>query len=204
MRMRRSFRRGRFGASGGGSKPTRDWVSLNAGWILDVAVTTASPLITLQAPTTLALTSDPPEDLTVLRIVGDFSVTIQDSGDGFASWTLALIRQDTPFTPTLLWQDDADKRILWSRTYFAQSTVGTNFTAYRPPGTLSYGPLATPTMTVLGEASELTHIDIAPKVRLTAGQGLYLVAYENAVAFSSNVTTASQSVRMLYQRSRRR
>lgn len=192
--MRRRFVRRGFRSSGG-AKPTRDWVSVVAGWnaLTGLTVTTASPLITLQAPTTLALTSDPPEDLTVLRLIGDFQVGLANVSS--ASWTLALIRQDTPFTPSLTFVDDADKRMLWSQTYDAN--LAALSVTWSPPGTADNG-----TVFVGGLPREATHLDISPKVKLSAGQGLYLVAYENEQGAS--FTTVSWNMRMLYQRSRRR
>lgn len=187
--MRRGFKRRSFGSKG--AQPTRSWVSLNVAWTFNaVAVTSTSSLISLQAPTTLALTSDPPEDLTILRIKGDFSVSMSNV---VATWVMALLVQDTTWTPSNDFQDDADKRILWSQTY-ANSTAAA--VTYDPPGVINVGSIISNTV------REATHIDIAPKVRLEAGKALYLVAYEQSQG--ATFTTNSENMRMLFQRSGRR
>ena len=184
-RGRTAMRRG-FGRSGG---PPRTWVSLNVGWQLNTATPGKSSLVSLQAPTTLALTSDPPEDLTVLRVVGEFSVSMTDAGD----WTLALMVQDTDWTQSATFTDDADKRILWSQHYTSVATG----TSWVPPGMIvnsggdeQVGP------------ARATFIDISPKVRLEPGKALYLVAYETGG--TATFIVSGDTMRMLFQRSRRR
>lgn len=189
--MRRRFVR-RFGGTG---RPTRVWASLSGDVVFAaVSATTTSTLIQLQAPASLAsLTSDPPEDMTVLRLTGAFTVTI--AGDSTANWTLALLVQDTAWTPGATFSVDADKRILWHRTYQATNATSDN---WRPPGTYSAsGAGAQPTQ----EAD--VSFDIAPKVRIEAGKALFMVAYEN-VATSGTLTMACADLRVLFQRSQRR
>lgn len=184
--------RKRYGRSSGGRGPSREWVSLSTGWaLLTVASTTATPLMQLQAPTMLNLTSDPPEDLTVLRVVGSFNCLVSDPG---GSWTLALVVQDTTWTPSAFFADDADKRILWSRTFRNGAAMGAE--VWTEPGVLtSQGsrlPFNRDTVTV----------DITPKVKLEAGKALYLVAYEQDPG--STLTTGTEDMRLLFQRSGRR
>lgn len=188
MRHFKRTRSARF--AGRGARPSRQWVSLQAGWSHNTAVTAAVSLISLQAPTTLALTSDPPEDLTILRIVGEFTTTLSAEG----SWVLALLAQDTDWTPTTF-ANDSDKRILWSQAYTNPTTATT--LAWSPPGHMS-GTAVTNLEVVLRNA---VYIDIQPKVRLETGKALYLVAYEllNGATFTSTGTT----VRMLMQRTAR-
>lgn len=174
-----------------GYKPTRTWVSLANGWSFsNVSTTSTSVLMSLEAPTTLNLTSDPPEDVTVLRIVGDYLVLLTASP---ATWTLALLVQDQTWTPTTF-AGDADKRILWSKTYFWN---GSNVSAqWFSSLFVSNGD------TVTGCHPEMTRVDIAPKVRLEPGKALFLVAYETSGAAS--FSTDPGNVRMLFQRSGRR
>lgn len=172
------------------SRPSRSWVSLDTGFSFTaITVTSASSLISLQAPTSLALTSDPPEDLTVLRIKGDFETLIAANT---GRWVLALLMQDTTWTPSSTFAPDADKRILWSQTY--ESGAATSLLVY--PGWMNVGG------TIIEAPREMWHIDVAPKVKLEAGKALYLAAYEEAG--SSGLTVAGLSVRMLFQRTGKR
>lgn len=186
----RSFRRG-------APRPERDWCSLTTNFTLSALTATGtSALVVLQQPTDLSnLTSDPPETLTVLRIVGNFDCSL--TGATAAQWTLALTVQDASWTPasgTTGFRDDSDKRLLWTRTF--QATNATSDTWYGDGTRLANA-------VVVGHAQPAyTQVDIAPKVRIQAGQALYLVGYEQAGAGTLTVTTAN--MRMLYQRSGRR
>lgn len=192
--------RGRFGNRISprftGTKPTRQWASISQGWAFAaITVTSTSTLMQLQAPTDLTnLTSDPPEDLTILRIRGSMLVTL--SGSGVAAWTLALTVQDTVWTPGATFPVDADKRILWSRSFNA-----TNDTSdiWEPPGVyIASGSGAT----AFASNPNATDVDLAPKVKLETGKALFLVAYENAGA--GTLTVDSEDMRVLFQRTRRR
>lgn len=185
--MKRFVRRAR----GGTARPTRTWVSLNAGYALSaITATTSATLLSLQAPTSLTLTSDPPEDMTVLRIRGSMNVLLSAAG----SWTLALLVQDTTWTPSTAFEDDADKRILFSQTF--RNTLATT-KVWNPDGTVEYGSGG-----VTGVTSNVTQVDISPKVRIGAGQALFLVGYEDTGAAALTVDTAE--MRLLFQRSGRR
>lgn len=188
---KRSFRsRGSARSKG----PTRTWVTLNTGWTFTAQASTGtSVLMSLEAPTTLNLTADPPEDLTILRIVGDFGVALSGSP---ATWVLGVIVQDATWTPSGSgFGADSDKRILWSQMYGSQgSDIGW---AWYPPG------IHTQNGVYVGEAPrEAHHIDIAPKVRIEAGKALYLVAWE--LSGSKTLDVTPYTMRMLFQRSRRR
>lgn len=194
--------RGRFGNrisprfAGRANKPTRQWAAVNGEFLFtNITVTTATTLVQLQAPTALnALTSDPPEDLTILRIRGSFACTL--AGAAATIWTLALTVQDTVWTPGTTFLVDSDKRMLWSRTFHA-----TNATSdiWAPPGTyIASGSGAT----ALASHPNATDLDIAPKVKIETGRALFLVAYENAGA--GNLSVVSGDMRILFQRSRRR
>lgn len=164
---------------------------MSGQWVLaGTAVTTAVPLLQLQSPTNLSnLTADPPEDLTVLRVVGDFQVQLTIVT---ANWSLALIVADVTWTPGATIAVDNDKRILWQMTYVSIDSV----VNWIPPGTF----LDTGVVTMAPR--EAVHIDIAPKVKVEAGKALYLVAYENVAG--GTLTTSSATMRVLYQRSGRR
>lgn len=177
------------------NKPTRQWASIQDGFLAADTVTTAHILVQLQAPTDLTnLTSDPPEDITILRIRGSFNTTL--SGSASANWTLALTVQDTVWTPGVTFEVDADKRMLWTRTF--QATNATSDTWLVPGTYLASGSGAT----AFTSHPNATDLDIAPKVKIETGRALFLVCYENVGAGTVNVGT--QDMRVLFQRSRRR
>lgn len=169
-------------------RPTRTWVSLNAGWTLNTAVPSLNAIMSLEAPTSLALTSDPPEDITILRMIGDMTVSISGAT---GSWILGLIVQDATWSQGASFAADADKRWLWSSHF--QSSVGAV--------TWASGTLFNSGGEPVGQTMQ-THLDIQPKVKVEAGKSLYLVCYELAGA-TTLVTTMSNG-RLLFQRSGRR
>lgn len=179
----------------GSKKPQNvQWAAVAGQFLINgVTVTSASVLVQLQAPASLAaLTADPPEDLTILRMRGSFSFLV--TGSATARWTLALTVQDTVWAPGTDFNTDSDKRILWSRKFNA-----TNATSdlWMPPGTFNAaaaGPQASD--------PRVTEVDIAPKVRIQTGQALHLVAYEDNSG--GTVTVSSDEMRILYKRSGRR
>lgn len=178
--------------SAGVGRPSRVWASLASRFTLSsVTATTAQVLIGMEAPTDLsALTSDPPEDITLLRIRGSFTLANAAAAGPAAGYTMALLVQDQTWTPSTAFATDADKRILWSRTFFLASTeqyrpfIWTNGTAIAP-----YHP-------------ELTSIDIKPMAKVEPGKALFLVLYENG-ASTSEVSVTSSDMRVLFQRTRR-
>lgn len=184
---RRSMRRG-------SGRAALSWSDISSTWLMTaVTATTAVELIRLQSPAALsALTSDPPEDLTVLRVVGDYLISM---ASGVASWTLALIVADVTWTPATAFGTDADKRILWHRTYIQEASEAT---AFLPPDRMMLVNAAGTFMS----RTNATHLDIAPRVRIEPGKALYLVGYENSA--STAMTTVSVDMRCLYKRSGRR
>lgn len=141
----------------------------------------------------MALTSDPPEDLTVLRVVGTFNVAL--SAPTVASrWVLALLVQSTTWVQSATFAADADKRILWSRTFAAADAQAYSWSS---PGYMIAGANAPAPMNL-----ETVTVDISPKVKLEAGNALYLVAYEQSG--DSTFTTSTDNMRLLFQRSGRR
>lgn len=176
-----------------GVRPSRTWADVSQQFVMAaVTVTSSATLIQLQAPASLAsLTADPPEDLTILRIRGCYSTTM--AGSAVANWTLALTVADVTWTPGATFTVDADKRILWSRTYQASNATAD---AWNPPGYQLVGGTPFPTV------PEMVMVDISPKVKVEAGRALVLVAYENVSGASLTVT--SQEMRVLFQRSGRK
>lgn len=178
-----------------GFRPSRVWADVSTQFVLNsVTATSATTLINLEAPANLsALTSDPPEDLTLLRIVGNFSCSLSGAASG--TWTLALLVQDAVWTPGATFTVDADKRILWSRTFRTQSVA----TSWFPPGYQLWDLVGTIQAV---SARGITDIDIKPMVKMEAGKSLYLVGYEDSNGQTLLVT--STNMRVLYQRSGRR
>lgn len=199
--MRRTFKRGR---SFGGARraPQRQWLNLANDWvILNSGAAALVPLAQMEAPVDLTnIVSDPPEDLTILRIVGDF--TVGHSGTPPFNVTFGLTVQDATWTPNTV-MADADKRWLWMVTYEA-GTPGTTAPAgaadytWTPPGMLFINATADINLVCPREA---VHIDIAPKVRLEPGKALYLVSY---ITVGTAVSMTATQMRVLYQRSGRR
>lgn len=154
--------------------------------------------MSMEMPTSLVnITSDPPEDLTVLRVVGDFVVSLSAG-----NWTLGCLVQDHTWTPGATVSVDNDKRVLWSMTYNVTGVAqlaGFTTASWEPPGQLF---IDATTDLVVQAPREAVHIDISPKVKIQAGQALYLVAWENSGA--GTFTTGSNNMRVLFQRSRRR
>lgn len=174
--------------------PSRTWSDVSGAFgFAAVASTTQAILISLESPTNLTnLGSDPPEDLTLLRMVGDFSVSLSTSG----IWRLGLLVQDRTWTANASGVDDNDKRVLWSQVY--RNTWGAVMT-FNEPGFMQVflsPPLAA------GGLHQATHLDIAPKVKIEAGKSLYVVAWEEQSG--ATFTLSSANMRVLYQRSGRR
>lgn len=194
--MRRYMRRGPMRR--GVDRPERRWVSLNTGWSTGALTsTTAVTLFNMEMPTTLSsLTSALPEDLTLMRVMGDFAVTMSSE----ATWTLYLVVADATWTPNGF-SSDADKRILWSQTYENLSTGFAGFVGsfWFPPGMLYTQATAS---SVTGVDPRCTHMDIKPKAKLEAGKTLYLVA--NEIAGAATFEVIGRTMRALVQMSRRR
>lgn len=188
------MRRARFNARPRAAKSALTWVDVSGQWSLTTAVTATATLVQLQAPANLSnLTADPPEDMTVLRVVGDYTMALSA---GPANWTLGLLVADVTWTPGATFTVDADKRILWHRTYEART--GVTLTNWAPPGYLEVINAAGSFMM----QTDAVHLDISPRVRIEPGKALYLVAWENSGAVS--LATTSADMRLLFKRSGRR
>lgn len=187
----------RFGRAGrrfnGGVRPSRTWADVSVAFLLNETVDAATKLIELQTPASLSLTADPPEDLTVLRIRGQFQVTLSTT----SQWNLGLLVQDTNWTIGTTLAGDADKRLLWTRTYLATSAVAY---VWNPDGSLRRDAGGAGDVTI-GLGSEYGTLDIAPKVKIQPGQALYLAAWEETGA--ATLTVSSTNMRVLFQRTGR-
>lgn len=176
-----------------GVRPSRQWQELATTFTASSAVTVAVPLWGLQSPAPGAgLTSLPPEDVVIMRVRGNFSVSLTS---GPAAWVLGMTVQDQTWTPANVFRTDADKRWLWTRTYM-QFGAGVQLDWF-PPGMafeVSSG-------LYMAGSPEMTSLDISPKVKVEAGQALYLVLYEETGA--STLAVGSIDMRMLWQTKRR-
>lgn len=179
-------------------RPQRVWQELGSTWTLNQSASAVVSLLQLQAPAAGTLTALPPEDITILRVVGDYTVTLTAE----SSWVLGLIVADVTFTIGSF-QTDSDKRILWSQAYTVEtstaSLAGFALVNWSPPGQQS---VSATTDLVLMANREAVHIDISPKVKLQNGQALFLCAWE--LSGAATILSAGLTVRCLYQRSRRR
>lgn len=197
--MRRmKWKRGVYIPRGPGT-PTRAWADVSGQWLHSAITAPATAtLIQLQSPANLSsLTADPPEDLTVLRVVGEFEVTI--SGTSF-DWILALSVADVTWTPAATIAADNDRRILWEQRFTDMST-GSQGTTYAMGGAVTFLGAAG-TEAVAWSCPQKSTIDIKPKVKIEAGKALILAAYEESNG--ATFTTTSFNMRVLYQRSGRR
>lgn len=181
--MRRFASRGRRLAP-----PSRQWSDISETWSIAAAVSTSAVvLFGLESPSpSAALTALPPADIVLMRIRGQFQVTVAGPGN----WVLALTVQDKAWTPSSLFRTDADKRIFWARQFDALES-----TTWLAPGH-AFGAT---TQIPFGQVG-MVDLDISPKVKLEAGQGLNLVAYE--VGGATTLTTTSQQMRVLWQQKR--
>lgn len=186
MSMRRFPRRN--------ERPARAWQDLSGQWLLITAATAAVPILRFEAPTVVGtVTSALPEDITILRMVGSFQLSL---GAAVCNWTLGLMVVDALWTPGATFAADADKRVLWHETYV--NSTGAAVVEWTPPD--NYTPVGGVTSYAGPRACRL---DITPKVKLEQGKALTLVAWEN-VASAAQLTTGSADMRVLYQRSGRR
>lgn len=174
------------------ARPTRQWQGIsNALNATFDGTVTKSLLLAFEAPTPGSLTSMPPEDVTLMRVLVDLEVTLTAAMRYRA--TLGLMVADVSWTPQLNFQDDADKRWLWTQTY---GHLNDTVTVYGPAGVT-----ANATTITSGVPREATRIDVAPRARLEQGKALYLVCYGSGAM--NTVSTAGDMARVLWQRSRR-
>lgn len=177
------------------ARPEREWVPLNGAPYAATVATSAVSLYGLQAPTITIgtdLVADPPQDVTVQRFVAELSVL---SSVASSNCTLALLVADRFWTPNSNFVQDADKRLLWYRTYVNALTTGITGSLWEG-ATYSTSGVALYT----GIPEDYTRIDIAPKVRIEAGKALHMVLYYTSGTWTVNLRTA----RMLLQKSGRR
>lgn len=185
---------GRFG-SGRGTRPARQWMGLNGGITVTAGAASVTSLLAFEAPTVTfgtPLTSDPPEDQTILRIIGHLSIV---STVAHLMW-LGLMVTDRTWTPvgTTTIIPDLDRRWLWYMTYDMDTTE--TFTPGGARASVTGGGAAR------GFTSPVwTDIDISPKVKLEDGKQLCMVSYIDA---GTAPTVTLRDMRVLMQRSGRR
>lgn len=196
---RQGMRRRSF--SGRRARVEREWLPLQGVAFTAVTSTSAVSLYGLQAPTVTIgtdLTADPPEDVTIMRVVSEFSFLMSSSAT--ATWILGLIVQDRTWTPGATFAVDADKRFLWYRTFrISPATIAGFVSLEWMPGLIT---LDATTDTVVSDHPSRTTIDITPRVKLEAGKALHLVAYEESG--TATVTVQLLTMRLLLQKSGRR
>lgn len=167
------------------------WSDVSGQWVQNTAVDAAVILIQLQSPADLSnLTADPPEDLIIDRVVGDFRVALNLDGN----WTLGLLVQDVTWTIGATFSVDADKRVLWHQTFDSAGVA-----MIQGYGLVVWDTGGTPQ--VFSDSPGKTHLDISPRVKIQPGQALYLAAWENTGA--ATLTSSSTDMRVLYHRARR-
>lgn len=206
--MQRRFSKQSGGRSTGrrsSYRPAREWVPLTGTVFNNVSATSSAKLIEFQSPTVTigtALTADPPEDRTIMRIVAEFDVAMAGPPLAADRWTLGLLMADVTWTPGATFATDADKRFLWYRTYQFPGVVpaGTTSMTWQLPGYVFLD--ATADVFFQCDRDDV-HIDIAPKVKLESGKALTMVAYEE-VSTTGNFTVAMRTMRLLMQASGRR
>lgn len=198
MAKRMHWKRGVYVPRGPGTPRNLQWSDVSGQWVFaGVTATTTSVLIQLQSPSNLSsLTADPPEDLSILRIVGTFLVQLNAA---VCAWTLALLVADVTWTPGGSVATDNDKRILWHQQY--ENSSGIESLNWARPNYLE--SVVGGAVTRRGECDwRCTHIDIKPRVVIEDGKALYLVAYEETNG--GTLTVVSQDMRVLYKRRGRR
>lgn len=200
--------RTRFSRSSGGrrpaqraARPERQWLPLDGTPFSAVTATSASRIFGLEEPTVTlgtALTSDPAEDVVVDRIMGQHQVTLSSG----AIWQLALLVTDTVWTPTSFLAD-ADKRFLWTYTYSSTAGIdGETGRSWQPPGQMAVTSGTAGESTFVQCDRTAVMIDVTPKVKVSPGQALVLVAYETTGAATFSMTMFTW--RLLIHRAKRR
>lgn len=188
--MRRQFSK-RRGFVRRGLRPAHQWLcvpgttnfsSQTTGGALSEVFGFEGPSLTAGT----ALTSDPPEDQVIDRIMASIQVNLAGAG----SWTLALLMADRTWTApsgSTKYSDLSDKRILWSCNYDSNKlTTFTGFVSaeWAPPGHLVIDA-TTDLITQCSDRAVL--MDIKPKIRIEDGKALYWLATEESgtASFSS-------------------
>lgn len=188
------------------SRPARQWLPIpDTDFIVAAAATTTAQVLAFEAPTITpgtAVTSDPPEDQIVDRVVAELSIVMTGSG----SWTLGLLLVDRTWTQTGgAFSLDGDKRVLWYNTYNTAAldamTTGGSVISWQSPNHLVVNGTTTGDFIVECDW-RATHLDIQPKVRLEDGKALVFAAWENQGTATFSAST--RSMRILMHRAGRR
>lgn len=184
---------------GRAARPSRQWSDLTARFALATAGNSATAMWGLDSPAPAAsLTALPPEDVVVMRLVGQFTVVLINT-NGNNNLTLAVGVRTQVWTQGTL-AGDLDQRWLWLRT-FTSTGLTTESELWYPPGNHRLQTTATGVTTQMAGAPGATTIDISPRCKLEAGQALFVAAYVTDTDASYSV--ASPCMRMLWQTKRR-
>lgn len=178
-------------------RPEREWLALGSSAMNSTGATVATTqLLAFESPTLAVgtpLTADPPQDRTVLRLIGSLTWSQATAGN---TVHVGLILTDRSWTPvgTTNITADLDKRWLWWREF--SMAVGAAWTAetFSDAG----GGIHVNDLPV---EKDFTRFDITPKVKLEDGKVLSLVIYQNG---ATAVTCSSRDIRILLQRAGRR
>lgn len=166
--------------------------------VTSVTVNTLVTLLQLEASTLASgvINADPPEDLTVLRVVGMIDLMLAGINPG--ECTVAFLVEGSTWDMNTAFTTDSEKRILWHRTFVLPRDATENGITLRwcPPGTLVAAGAGG---VIFGADLGVCSFDFTPKVKLEDGKALFLAVYVNGVT----VTLESYDMRILCQRSRR-
>lgn len=185
------------------ARPAYTWYDVSAAWVhAAITATATTNLINLQTPAaTINVSSDPVEDLVIDRIQGWFNVGMSVPD---AVWILGLTVQDTTWAQAASFALDSDKRWLWYMVYDSSGwtsggLAGAGLTTWSPSG---YVTVVITADNIAAQCdTRAVSIDISPRVKITPGQSLNLAAYE--VSGTSNFSTSSQAMRLLFHRAGR-
>lgn len=202
MRFRGQGMRRRVSFARRGQRPARQWLPIPATSLLSaVTVSTTAQVLAFEAPTVTPgtpVTADPPEDQVLDRVTGSLRVTLTGAG----VWVLSLLMVDRTWTPIGgEFATDADKRILWSKTYDSQSlSTLAGFTGVTWSKAHMFITATAPL--VVEQPESMGYVDITPKVKLEDGKQLIFLASECSGAASFSVT--ADWMRILMHRAGRR
>lgn len=182
------------------NRPNRVWSDLTPRFLLGTAGNSAIAVWGLDSPAPAAsLTSLPPNDIVIMRVVGDFFVD-HNAANGNNSTTFMLGVRDQVWTQGTL-ANDLDQRWLWIQ-FFVSNGPTTNSHDWLPPGVYRERVTATGvTVAKAGLPVMATRLDISPRCKIQAGQALFLAAYVTDA--DATYSIGASAMRMLWQQKQR-
>lgn len=197
----RHMRRTSYGRRpvGRAAKSEKEWVCLGQTLVGNAAGinTTVTSLISFEAPTLVAgtpLTADPPQDRTILRIVGQLQVAGAAATGSLGMGLMVCDRVFAPTSGTGRMTPDLDKRWLWWRETLLRSGESWDAQHY-----LSTGGVLSPNN--VPPERDFTMFDISPKVRLEDGKQLAFITFQDTALMAPVITL--MEVRVLFGARRR-